>query len=44
LVQKHHIISTDIELMTTESRPLGIVSMSYFVQYRTSFIAPDVVT
>ena len=44
LVQKHHIISTDIELMTTETRPLGIVSMSYYVQYRTSFIAPDVVT
>ena len=35
--------STDIEITSSETRPLGIVSMAYFVQYRTSFSAPDVV-
>jgi len=43
LVQNHFLESTDIEITSTETRPLGIVSMAYFVQYRTSFIAPDVV-
>ena len=43
LVENHHLTSTDIEIMTDETRPLGVISMSYFVQYRTSFSAPDVV-
>lgn len=43
LVEKHYLESTDIEITTTDTRPLGIVSMSYYVQYRTSLIAPDVV-
>ncbi len=43
LVQKHYLESTDIEITSSETRPLGIVSMAYFVQYRTSFSAPDVV-
>jgi len=43
IVQNHFLESTDIDLMNTETRPLGVVSMAYFVQYRTSFTAPDVV-
>ena len=43
LVENHFLESTDIEIIDTEPRPLGVVSMSYYVQYRTSFSAPDVV-
>ena len=43
LVEKHHLESTDIDIITTETRPLGVVSMAYYVQYRTSFSAPDIV-
>ena len=43
LVQNQYLTSTDVEIMTEETRPLGVVSMAYFVQYRTSFNAPDVV-
>jgi hypothetical protein len=42
IVQDHYLTSTDIEIMTDETRPLGVVSMAYFVQYRTTFNAPDV--
>ena len=43
LVENHFLESTDIEIIDTEPRPSGVVSMSYYVQYRTSFSAPDVV-
>ena len=43
LVENHFLESTDIQIIDTEPRPLGVVSMAYYVQYRTSFSAPDVV-
>jgi len=42
LVENHYLESTDIEIIADELRPLGRIAMSYFVQYRTSFTAPDV--
>ena len=43
LVQESYLQSTDIEISIESARPLGVIRLAFFINYRTATGAPDVV-
>tara|TARA_Y100001963_G_scaffold160024_1_gene267149 strand:+ start:4845 stop:5291 length:447 start_codon:yes stop_codon:yes gene_type:complete len=42
IVEHYYLTGTDIEIRNQDTRPVGVVMMTYYVRYRTTQVAPDV--
>ena len=42
LVEQYYLVSTEIDIRDIDTRPVGVVMLTYYVRYRTTPSAPDV--